>query len=215
MKSKVGQLASSLTRLRALLLALALGAGATLLATPAPAQAGPPPCDGILIPIMTKNGLEYFCLPLYYRVDPEIGPEPCYCPDIAMNIVINPVLPEDAQRGFVDAVGQGLSLLGQAAGARDAGELLGRAEEAFGEAARLLGDSEVRLGEVGSVDPRSGTFIPEPTPWFERVGTELVEGLDLMRRGFCDPEPEPWFRAAMDKFAAVQAGLAAHAPVGV
>jgi len=221
MKCRIVQLASSLKRLRALLVTVALAAGVTFLAAPSPAHADVPPCDGILIPLMAPNGtIHWYCMPLYVEIDPDPRPEPCFCPDFAIQVIVDRVLPVEVERGFVDGLGQGLGLLGQAADAPDArtaAALRGRAQDAFLAAIRPLGDTGVRLGSVGSVDPRTGAFDPSPDPWMERVGSNMVGGTNLTIKGFCDPHDDPWwwFRAGMESFDEAYAGIAAHAPVGV
>jgi hypothetical protein len=213
-----------MTRLRALLVTLALAAGVTSLAAPTPAQADPPPpppCDGILFLVEGPDGeLEWHCMPIYIEIDRIPGPEPCFCPEFAVQVIIDHILPADIERGFVDGIGQGLSLLAQAAGARDArtaAALRGQAQDAFLAATRPLGNTEVTLGAVGSVDPRTGVFGATPDPWMERLGANLVGGSNMMIKGFCDPHDDPWwwFRAGMTFFEAAQVDIAAHAPVGV
>jgi hypothetical protein len=129
------------------------------------------------------------------------------------------VLPVEVQRGYIDQLGRGVNLLDQAAHARDgraAEQLRAEAQQAFEGAGRLIGDTGVSLGEVGSVNPRTGDFDPTPDPWVQDTAANLVEGLGLMAKGFCDPEPDPWwFRVAMERFDKAYEGLAAHAPIGV
>jgi hypothetical protein len=212
-----------MNRLRALLVTLALAAGVTFLAAPTAAHADVPPCDGILIPLMAPDGtVHWYCMPLYVEIDPDPRPEPCYCPDFAIQVIIDHVLPAEVERGFVDGLGEGFSLLGQANDARDArtaAALRGRAQDAFFGAIRPLGNVGVRLGSVGSVDPRTGAFEgdPSPDPWMERTGASLVGGTNMMIRAFCDPHDDPWWwlKAGMKSFEDAYAGIAAHAPVGV
>jgi hypothetical protein len=212
-----------MTRLRALLVTLALAAGVTFLAAPMPAPAddAPPPCDGILLQLLGPDGkTHWYCLPLYYEIDPDPRPEPCFCPDFAVQVILDHILPADIERGFADGIGQGLSLLGQAADAPDArtaAALRGRAQDAFLGGTRVLGDTSLRLGAVGEINPRTGEFDTDPHPWMERTAASLVGGSNMMIKGFCDPHDDPWwwFRAGMASFDEAYAGIAAHAPVGV
>jgi hypothetical protein len=210
-------------RLKTLLLALALATGATLFVAPAAAHAddGPPPCDGILFQILGPDGKEHWiCMPLYIEVDRDPRPDPCFCPEIAIQVIIDHVLPQDAEHGFVGGLSDGLNLLGLAAGARDArtaAALRGQAQEAFMGGVRQLGDTRLALGGVGRADPRTGEFEPGAEPWFEETAESLMGGSSHMQVAFCDPHIDPWWwlNAGMERFDEAFAGLAEHAPVGV
>jgi hypothetical protein len=208
-------------RLKALLLALALATGATLFVAPTAAHADPPPCDGILLHFIGPNGEDVWgCIPLYMIENPRIVPEPCFCPEIAIQIIQDHVLPRDVQQGWADGIAEGLSLLGQAAGARDArtaAALRGQAQEAFMGGVRLLGDTRLALGGVGRANPRTGAFEPAPMAWFEETAESLMGGSSHMQVAFCDPHIDPWWwlNAGMERFEQVQVDLAQHAPVGV
>ncbi|MCX4386207.1 hypothetical protein OG777_04605 [Micromonospora peucetia] len=106
---------------------------------------------------------------------------------------------------YLDRLGQGLSLLGEAAQAVDpvkAKHLRELATETFRSSAKLLGGSDVKLGQVGWADLKNEKFHgdPDPQPSLVASGENLAIGLGLMQKALGDPEPEPNIAAAMARF---------------
>jgi hypothetical protein len=190
------------------LLALVAGVGtATVAAAPSPAQAFI--CAGYM-PIYGPGGqiIGWICIPVDVEIDICPG-----CPDFAFGFD-HLVLPADAR--YVEDLAAGLGLLDRAAaaGPREAAGLRARAQDAFLSAARRLGDTRVRLGEVGVVDWDRNVIRPDPDPWLVAAGTDVGNGLTLMGQALGNPDPQPWLAAAMREFEEARVELALREPVG-
>jgi hypothetical protein len=126
------------------------------------------------------------------------------CPYWAIEVLIDPVLPEDLQTRFYDRLGGGLALLGRAAATenpRVAYHLRRQAWAAFEEATRIVGEGAgYRLGQIG-VRERDDTFAPQPDPWLEKAGAHLVRGLRLAQAAAVE-EARAEFQIAYDHLAA-------------
>lgn len=193
-----------------LLVALLACLGSVTVATPSPAQA-------------SSLHLTY-CFPIYKQIlgvwvivewhcidiPVEYDPNPCCIYDYAIDFGVNPVLPEQIQRGYLEQVSTGISLLVQAAGAdpRTAAALRARAQESFLAAARQLGGSRVALRQVGVADVKNNRLEPMPLPWLQAAGVDIADGLGLMQRALAEPAPLPWVKAAMVEFENAAAELA-------
>ncbi|MGC5329618.1 hypothetical protein [Micromonospora sp. DT62] len=106
---------------------------------------------------------------------------------------------------YLDRLGRGMSLLGEAAQAVDpikAERLRELATESFWSSAKLLEGSEVKLRQVGWADLENEKFHgdPDPQPSLVASGENLVGGLELMQKALGDPQPEPNIAAAMARF---------------
>ncbi|BCB76422.1 hypothetical protein Pflav_028320 [Phytohabitans flavus] len=195
-----------------LLVALVACLGSVTVAAPSPAQA-------------SSLHLTY-CFPLYkqmpggwyiiewhcFDIPVEYDPNPCCLTDLAIDYGVNPVLPQDIQRGYLQQATTGISLLVQAAGAdpRTAAVLRARAEESFLGAARQLGGSRVTLRQVGIPDIKNNRLEPMPLPWLQAAGVDIADGLGLMQRALVEPVPLPWKKAAMAEFENAAAQMAAR-----
>jgi len=184
-------------RLALLAALLVAGLGALVVGPASPAQAAP---GGVIcFPIFNGNGqvINWVCFEIPVLIDPDPDPDPCLCPDWAIEILIDPVLPEDLRTRLFDRVGAGLELIGQAAAAdnpRVAYRLREQARSAFMEAARLGGEGAgYRLGQVG-VRGRDAAFDPQPNPWLEAGGAHLARGLTALS----GPDPSPWDEAQQE-----------------
>jgi hypothetical protein len=189
-------------RLAMLVALLVTVLGALVVGPASPAQAAPG--GAICFPVFDSDGrvVNWVCVDIAVNVEPD--PEPCMCPYWAIEILTDPVLPEDLQARFYDRLGGGLALLGQAAASenpRVAYRLRRQAEAAFAEAVRLGGEGAgYRLGQVG-VRERDDTFGPQPDPWLEEGGAHLVRGLRLAQAGAVEDAMAD-FQIAYDRLAA-------------
>lgn len=177
---------------------LAFALVASIIAVPAgPAQAGG---DGRLcFPVHDQRGriIDWICVPDLNLTD-RPRPEPCRCPDSYIDILRDVVLPVDDQTRFVTATAQGLELLAVAAGTEDrdrAEDLRRTALREFAVAVEALRDQQARVYEVGVVNIERNEFSPQPDPWLESAGANLVEGLELVRVGALDEAAGAFDRA--------------------
>jgi hypothetical protein len=199
-----------LRRIALLMAALVASVGTVTVAAPSPASAAT--SITYCFPIYKKlpgGGwyIDWVCVEIPYAYDPD----PCCIYEYAIDLGINPVLTEDIERDYLDRVGNGLTLLAQAALAdpRTAVVLRSRAQEAFLGAARQLGQARVDLQQVGIADMENRRLEPAPLPWLESAGGRIADGLSLMQRALAGPSPDPWIQAGMTAFEAAASQLAA------
>ncbi|RKN49408.1 hypothetical protein D7223_07910 [Micromonospora endolithica] len=188
-----------------MLLAMALVVTATLLVPPTAASASGRPVT-ICFMVGTIGGRPIFdCHTIYLpEFTPKpIGPVECLtCPPVFD--LWDRVDPEKRFE-YLDRLGRGLSLLGEAAQAADpvkARRLRETATENFWSSAKLLDGSEVKLDQVGWADVKNEKFLgdPDPQPSLVASGENLAGGLGLMQLALGDPHPEPNIEAAMARF---------------
>jgi hypothetical protein len=164
-------------------------------ATPAAASGGQ-----VCLPVFNANGviIDWMCFP----IEVAICPPPCgpWVIDLKENIV----LPVEQEISYLDALSNGLQLVGAVAGERDPAvvdRLLNQAEEQFLTSARILGDTRVELGEVGFAEVRSGQVVPDPSlGWLEAAGTDVGNGIWQMQAALANPDPTPWVEVGMSSF---------------
>lgn len=185
------------------MLVASLGGVAVTTATPAYAATSTTYCfpffqDGVLI--------GYYCIEVPFAYDPN----PCLCPDFAIDILTNPALETDWQRGYLGEVGRGLGLLGQAAAnPREATRLRQQAQAAFVSAGRYLGGVSLSLRQVGIADVAELRLDPSPEPWLVAAGSDLVDGLQLIQLARASSAPAPLLARAMVEFEAAYQQLTA------
>jgi hypothetical protein len=200
----------SLRRRFALLLAaLAVGLGGIVLTPASPAQAATHLT--YCFPIW-KKVFHGWWIKQWHCIDIPLQYNPSLVPDYAIGIVTEPELALEVQQSYVAATGAGLDLLGQAGRAPDprtAAALRARAQDSFLAAARNLGDSRARLGQVGTAHVRDLKLEPMPLPWLESAGVDLTDGLLYLRRALTDPSPQPWIERGMTEFQTAYDQLAA------
>jgi len=104
--------------------------------------------------------------------------------------------PADRRRDF----GQGYGLLGQAAISVDGSgaKLHQSAVNEFIAAARTLGSTKLSAREVGYVDPATGKFDPEPSPWRQQAATELIKAISLLQSNILKPNAQTLAAATAD-----------------
>lgn len=193
---------------RRLALLLVAGLGAATIGYAQPAYASTGSC--LWAPVTSAGQVvSWSCLPILYQNEP--APDPCLCPDWALDLAVTPALPVEEHRRFLAQVGAGLALLGQAAvaDARTADRLRAQALGRFGEAGRLIAGADVRLGAAGIADQARGGIDPNPDAWLRAGGTHLVDGLQFVQRVLADPQPNPWQPALIEleqAFALLTAG---------
>jgi hypothetical protein len=190
-----------------LLVAALLGLFTATVAAPAtPAHASP--STMICFPIYHDGQIvDWRCLELpVFICPPPCGP---WGIDLRENIV----LPRDVESGYLDALGNGLALVGAAAvepDPRQAAALRERAEEQFLASAAILGDVEVSLGATGFADLRRNALGPPTEPWLEKAGTDVGNGIWYMQAALAGPDPSPWLDAGMQEFSSAYEHLATH-----
>jgi hypothetical protein len=196
-------------RLALLVAAIAVGLGGIVLTPAGPAQAATHLT--YCFPIW-KKVFHGWWIKQWHCIDIPLEYNPSLVPDYAIGIVTNPELPVEIQQSYVAAAGTGLDLLGQASRATDpraAAALRARAQDSFLAAARYLGDSHARLGQVGLAHVRDLRLEPVSLPWLEAAGVDLTDGLLYMQRALAGPFPDPLVRAGMAEFQAAYDQLAA------
>jgi hypothetical protein len=113
------------------------------------------------------------------------------------------VLPQEIEIEYLNQLGQGMSLVSQAAMERNpdvAKRLLDQAEQAFLSSARTLGDTRISGVDVGLPDLRKNTVLPSKDEWLIAAGTDVGNGIQQMQQALRDPRPEPWIDAGMASF---------------
>ncbi|MCL7461004.1 hypothetical protein AB0I85_04190 [Micromonospora echinofusca] len=192
-------------RFRRMLLAVALVVTATLLVPVTPANAAGRPVT-ICFQVGEVDGRPIFDCPtvLLPEFEPKpIGPVECLsCPPV---FDLWDRIDPEKRFEYLNRLGRGLSLLGEAAQAVDpvkAKYLRESATESFRSSAKLLDGSEVKLGQVGWADLKNEKFHgdPDPQPSLVASGENLAGGLGLMQQALGDPQPEPNIAAAMARF---------------
>jgi hypothetical protein len=185
----------------ALFLAAALAClGAVTVVAPAPAQAA--------------TSIRY-CFPLWIQVDEGVWIKKLICIDVPLaynpdwfhdygiDLRTDVVLPLDVQERYVNALADGLNLVGQAQRARDplqAASLRSKAQQSFLTVASVLDGQTLALKQVGTVDLRNQRLDPSPNPWLERAATDITDGVANLQLAMSDPRPDPWLEAAMQEF---------------
>lgn len=181
--------------MRKLLLAItiatcvALGVPTAASATPAaapPAPARVAPQGGgftmvICFPVIINGKTFWRCFVI--QVPPlEAGVGPGDCPQcgLAVNLLFDP---GDLKNGptVIGDLGQGFTQLGQAAVASTPAEqakLHSAAVNTFLAAARAMGTATAVERSVGYVDPASGAFDPEPSPWRQQAGADVSAAIN-------------------------------------
>jgi hypothetical protein len=186
--------------MRRILLALT-AAALGLVAAPATADAGPQLTDSasprICLPRWSATTGPVFrywvCLPLA-AVAPPDRPDPCFCPT-AVDLGVQAVLPADLGNTVMSYVQNGLTGLGQAAIAGDAGQasqLHDAALSSFATAAGLLGGARLPRARAGYLDEHNGTFGPKPDPWQQRAADYLSNGITLLQQWIGNHNPQLW-----------------------
>jgi hypothetical protein len=120
-----------------------------------------------------------------------VGPGDCPPCGEAVNLVYDP--PDlKTEPTVVGDLGQGFVQLGQAAIASTPAEqakLHTTAVNTFLTAARALGNSKVSEKQVGFVDPASGRFDPEPSPWRQQAGADVVGAVGQLQSYLAKQDP--------------------------
>ncbi|GIJ26104.1 hypothetical protein Vqi01_12660 [Micromonospora qiuiae] len=190
---------------RRILLAMALAVTATLLVPATSASAAGQPVT-ICFRVGEFNGMPIFDCHTIVLPDfkpKPIGPDGCLsCPPVFD--LWDQIHPKE-RVAYLDQLGRGLSLLGEAAQCGDPGKaaaLRKLATESFLSSAKLLNGSAVKLAQVGWADLKNGKFYADPTPQpsLEASGQHLVAGLGLMQKSLLDVHPETSIKEAMARF---------------
>lgn len=188
--------------LRRLLVTVALVASATLFVPAGPAHAYPH--EAVLCsPVGEFQGNDlWYCMKVpIIKPSPEPpGPVDCLtCPPF---VDILDKLDWQQQWAYLDRLGQGLRLLGEANLEKDpkvADQLRLQATEQLLESAEILGSSHIDLGTTGWVDLEHHKVYEDPK--LELMGAHLIEGLRLMQPPAPgDPTPQPNIEKAMAHF---------------
>ena len=167
---------------------VALGVPTAASATPAaapPAPARVAPQGGgftlvICFPVTVSGKTVWHCFVV--QVPPlEAGLGPGDCPQcgLAVNLLFDPGDLKAAPTVIGD-LGQGFIQLGQAAVAGTPAEqakLHSAAVNTFLTAARAMGTAKAVERSVGYVDPASGAFDPEPSPWRQQAGADITAAI--------------------------------------
>lgn len=198
---------------RLLLTATVFAAAAAVIIPAAPAQAAGEEVT-ICFPVGSFGGIEIW--DCHTVILPEVAPNPpgpvgCLSCPPAVDFLDK--LDPEGQLAYLEQLGKGLGLLGQAAVTEDPKEveqLRAHAAEAFLASAESLGKAEVKLDRVGWADLENNEFFkdPTPTPVLEAAGQHLVEGLALMQVALGDPSPQPSIDEAMAMFDKAYGNLA-------
>lgn len=182
-------------RLLGTLMAVAIGLfGAAVAAAPAQANTGGMLC----FPVYQGNQIiDWECVPIdIVACEPPCG---LWSFDPHEDIV----LPQEIEIEYLSELGQGMSLVSQAAMARNpevARRLLNDAQQAFLSSARTLRDTRITGVDVGIPDLRRNTVLPSKDDWLIAAGTDVGNGIQQMQRALRDPEPDPWIQAGMAAF---------------
>jgi hypothetical protein len=182
-----------------------LAAFVAIPATPAAASGGQ-----LCLPLHNANGqiVDWVCIPI------EVAVCPPPCGPWAIDLRGDIVLPVELEISYLDALSNGLQLVGAAAGERDpavVNRLLGQAEEQFLTSARILGDTRVEPGDMGLADLRANVVRPDPDPWLIAAGTDVGNGIWQMQAALAGPTPNPWTEASMSSFLSAYQHLATQA----
>lgn len=154
------------------------------------------------------NIVGYHCFEVPFAYDPN----PCLCPDFAIDIVTSRVLPPDEQYGYLGQLTKGLDLVGaanHASSPADARRLRQQAQDAFVAAGGYLRGVSLRLGQVGIADVAHLRFDPSPQPWLQAAGTDVVQGLQLVQQAQTSTNPDGLLSRAMTEFETAAGELAA------
>jgi hypothetical protein len=162
-------------------------------ANPATSTTGVPGALGKVPPHGGGNSF-IICFPVYtgpfgkiwqcYTIEVPVlvaGPGDGGCPQCgeAVDLTYDPI-DYKIQPTIVDELAQGYQLLGQAAvstSPAEAAKLHTAAISEFTSAARTIGTEKVTAKQFGYVDPASGKFEPEPSPWRAQAGTDVVKAI--------------------------------------
>jgi hypothetical protein len=179
-------------------LVLAVAATCVALGLPAAAGAAPSPAPATSASVTPHGGggsSFIICFPVF--IDPPgitvwqcytiqipqqvVGPGDGGCPPCgeAIDLTYDPAEITNPKI-LVGDLGQGYGLLGQAAVSTvpaEAAKLHAAAINEFTAAAKSLGSTRLGAKQVGYVDPASGRFNPESSPWRQQAGTDVLKGI--------------------------------------
>jgi hypothetical protein len=180
--------------MRILLLAAALAASVAL-AVPSVADAAPAPATSATVTPHGPGGDTIrICFPVFVNppgitvwscftitVPYEVAPPGDGCPQCgeAIDLTYDPIDPKIAST-VVNELGQGYTLLGEAAVSTVKGEAAKLHDSAISEftsAAKTLGSTSLGEQQVGYVDAASGKFNPSPVPWRQEGATDLIKAV--------------------------------------
>jgi hypothetical protein len=192
---------------RIFLLAAALVAGVAL-GLPSAAVAAPAPSASAAVTPHGGGGQTItICFPVF--VDPpgitvwscftivvpyEVAPPGDGCPQCgeAIDLTYDPIDFKSVST-VVNELGQGYTLLGQAAVSTVKGEaakLHDAAINEFTDVAKTLGKTRLGEQQVGYVDPVTSKFEPEPQPWRQEAATDLMKAVGNLQSYLTKANPQ-------------------------